>query len=100
MTTHVKRVLSHRFLLAISLVLTMLAFSFVLAQPPQAVASPKAAAPTTATASGCPSQTIEYTYYTDASMTTECGWRTITCWCGGGSSGCRTAYYTIDYSDC
>ena len=98
MSTHVKRVLSHRFLLAISLVLTMLAFSFVLAQPPQAVASPKAS--TATTTSACPSHTIEYTYYTDASMTVECGWKIITCYCGGGSGGCRTAYYTIDWSEC
>ncbi|HEY0099604.1 MAG TPA: hypothetical protein VGB76_11700 [Pyrinomonadaceae bacterium] len=96
MSTHIKRVLSQRFLLAISLVLTMIAFSLVLAQPPKADASPKAGAATTA----CPSSTIEYTYYTDASMTVECGWRIITCYCGGGSGGCRTAYYTIDWSEC
>lgn len=96
MSTHVKKVLGRRFLLALSLVLTMIAFSLVLAQPPQADASPKAGA----TASACPSSTIEYTYYTDASMTTECGWRIITCYCGGGSGGCRTPYYTIDWSEC
>jgi hypothetical protein len=96
MSTHVKRLLSHRFLLAISLVLTMIAFSFVLAQPPKA----RAAAKTSAGANACPSQTIEYTYYTDATKTVECGWRIITCYCGGGSGGCRTAYYTIDWSDC
>jgi hypothetical protein len=86
MSTHIKRVLGHRFLLAIGLVLSLVAFSLVLVQPPKAGA--------------CPSSTIEYTYYTDASKTTECGWRIITCYCGGGSGGCRTAYYTIDYSDC
>jgi hypothetical protein len=96
MSTRVKRVLSNRFLLAISLVLTMIAFSLVLAQPPKAGASTKAAA----TTSACPSQTIEYTYYTDASMTTACGWKIITCYCGGGSGGCRTSFFTIDYSDC
>jgi hypothetical protein len=96
MSTYAKRVLNHRFLLAIGLVLTMIAFSFVLAQPQKAVASPKA----TASASACPSSTIEYTYYTDASMTVECGWRIITCYCGGGSGGCRTPYYTIDWSEC
>jgi hypothetical protein len=65
-----------------------------LAQPPKADASPKSAA------TACPSSTIEYTYYTDASMTTECGWRIITCYCGGGSGGCRTPYYTIYSSEC
>ena len=94
MSTHVKRVLNNRFLLAISLVLTMIAFSFVLTQPPTAGAATKT------NVSACPSQTIEYTYYTDASMTTACGWRIITCYCGGGSGGCRTPYYTIDWSEC
>lgn len=96
MSTHVKKVIGNRFLLAVSLVLSMIAFSLVLAQPPQANASPK----TNATTTACPSSTIEYTYYTDASMTVECGWRIITCYCGGGSGGCRTPYYTIDWSEC
>ena len=95
MSTHVKRVISNRFLLAISLVLTMIAFSLALAQPPKAGAATKAAA-----ASACPSSTIEYTYYTDASMTTACGWKIITCYCGGGRGGCQTPYYTIDWSEC
>lgn len=86
MSTHVTRLLKHRFLLSISLVLMMLALSLATVQPPKAGA--------------CPSSTIEYTYYTDASMTTECGWRIITCYCGGGSGGCRTPYYTIDWSEC
>ncbi|HZG52333.1 MAG TPA: hypothetical protein VEZ40_09360 [Pyrinomonadaceae bacterium] len=86
MSTHIKKLLARRFLLAIGLVLSMVAFSLVMVQPPKAGA--------------CPSSTIEYTYYTDASMTEVCGTRIITCYCGGGSSGCRTPYYTIDYSDC
>lgn len=100
MSTHVKRVLSNRLLLAISLVLTMIAFSLVLAQPPQAAASPKAAATAPATATACPSQTVEYTYYTDASKTEACGYRISTCYCSIYRDGCRTDFYTITTSDC
>jgi predicted membrane protein len=95
MSTHVKRLhklSGHRFLLALSLVMAMLAFSLMTAQPLKAGAATKARA--------CPSQTIEQTYYTDASMTTACGWRIITCSCGSYSSGCRTAYYTTEWSEC
>jgi hypothetical protein len=50
----------------------------------------------------CPSQQVEYTYYTDGTYTTPCGYKIIPCSCGGGaiSSGCRTSYYTIDWSEC
>jgi hypothetical protein len=86
MSTHVKRLLDSRFFLAISLVFTMIMLSLALVPPPKTGA--------------CPSNQIEYTYYTDASMTVECGWKIITCYCGGGSGGCRTPYYTIDWSEC
>jgi hypothetical protein len=47
-----------------------------------------------------PDHEIEYTYYTDATKTVECGWRIISC-SGVYSSGCRTAFYTIDQGmDC
>jgi hypothetical protein len=96
MSTHVKRVLSQRFLLAISLVLTMLAFSFVLAQPPQADASTKAGAG----ARACPVDTVEFNYYTDASMTVWCGRESLTCHCHHRATGCRTEYYTERYLLC
>lgn len=96
MSTHVKRILNRRFLLAISLVLTMIAFSLVLAQQPKAGASPKAVAG----ASACPPHTSEITYYTDASMTQVCGRESLTCYCHHRSWGCRTEYYTERYLDC
>lgn len=42
-----------------------------------------------------PDHDIEYTYYTDATKTVECGYRIL--FCGGGtwSSGCRTSWYTV-----
>lgn len=86
MSTHVKKVLGSRFFLALTLVFTMITLSLALTSPPKAGA--------------CPSNQIEYTYYTDASMTVECGWRIITCYCGGGSGGCRTEFYTIDWTEC
>ncbi|HYH08938.1 MAG TPA: hypothetical protein VEK11_17935 [Thermoanaerobaculia bacterium] len=47
-----------------------------------------------------PDHEIEYTYYTDASKTEECGWRIISC-SGVYSGGCRTAFYTIYHGmDC
>jgi hypothetical protein len=96
MFIHVKRVLNQRFLLAISLVLTMIAFSLVLAQPPKADASPKAAA----SASFCPPHTTEIIYYTDASMTVMCGRESLTCWCNEAHWGCQTPYYTERYLEC
>ncbi|HEX6095477.1 MAG TPA: hypothetical protein VF432_04055 [Thermoanaerobaculia bacterium] len=44
-----------------------------------------------------PPQIIEYTYYTDSSLSTPCGYRVISCSGSNTSSGCRTAWYTIDY---
>jgi hypothetical protein len=96
MSTHIKKLLGHRFLLAISLVLTMIAFSLVLAQPPKADASPKAGA----VASFCPPHTTEITYYTDASMMVVCGRESLTCYCKHARSGCVTPYYTERYLDC
>jgi hypothetical protein len=96
MSTHVKRVLNRRFLLALSLVLTMLAFSFVLAQPPQAVASEKAGA----SARTCPPDTAVVTYYTDASMTVACGWHSLTCHCNNAQWGCKTPYHTTEFLLC
>ncbi len=64
----------------------MIALSLVLVQPPQAGA--------------CPSQQIEYTYYTDSTYTTACGTKIITCYCSVYRDGCNTPYYTIDYYDC
>jgi hypothetical protein len=86
MSAHVKRLLGNRFWLAFSIALTMVVLSLVLVQPPKTGA--------------CPSQQIEYTYYTDNTYTTECGWKIITCSCGVYRSGCNTAYYTIGWSDC
>ena len=86
MSAHVKRLVNHRCLLAISLVLTMIAFSLVLAQQPQAVASPKA----NAGARACPVDTVEVTYYTDASMTVVCGRASLTCYCNSRHWGCQT----------
>ncbi|HKQ09466.1 MAG TPA: hypothetical protein VJ464_30370 [Blastocatellia bacterium] len=53
-------------------------------------------------AHGCPPQEIDYTYYTDNTYTTACGYKIIPCSCGSGAhtGGCQTAYYTIDYYDC
>ena len=96
MSAHVKRLASHRFFLAISLVLTMLALSFVLALPSKAVASEKAGA----SASTCPPETAMVTYYTDASMTTACGWGSLTCRCKESHGGCQTQYYTTDFLEC
>ena len=96
MSTHVKRILNQRFLLALSLVLTMIALSLVLAQPPKADASPKA----DAGASACPPHTTQITYYTDASMTNICGRESLTYYCHHHSSGCQTEYYTEQYLDC
>ncbi len=94
MSPHLKRFVSHRFLLAISLVLTMIAFSFMLAQPPKADASSKAGA------SACPQQTVEITYYTDETMTVVCGRASLTCYCNETHSGCQTPYSTERYLDC
>lgn len=52
------------------------------------------------TTHACPPQMIEYTYYTDSSLTTPCGWKIITCSCGVYRDGCTTSFYTIDYSEC
>jgi hypothetical protein len=90
MSTQVRKVFSHRFLLAISLVLTMIALSFVLAQPPKAEAG----------ASACPPQAVRIIYYTDASMTVACGWETLGCSCYHSRWGCRTEYSTGEYLDC
>jgi hypothetical protein len=86
MFAHVKRLLGSRLSLALAIVITMLVLGLVTVQPRKAGA--------------CPSQQIEYTYYTDATYTTACGWKIITCSCGVYRDGCSTAYYTIDYSDC
>src|SRR5262245_38124917 len=48
----------------------------------------------------CPPSDIEYTYYTDASKTEQCGWKYITCYCSTTSNGCVTPYYDITYWDC
>jgi hypothetical protein len=50
----------------------------------------------------CPSQQIEWTYYTDGTYSTPCGGKIIACSCGSGAYyyGCQTSYYTIDYYDC
>lgn len=42
-----------------------------------------------------PDHDIEWTYYTDASKTEECGWKILTCGGGVYSGGCRTAWYDI-----
>lgn len=42
-----------------------------------------------------PDHDIEYTYYTDATKTEECGYRIIFCFGGSASGGCRTIWYTI-----
>ena len=53
------------------------------------------------TAHACPPQTIEYTYYLDASKTEpSCGWKIITCSCGAYWGGSQTPYYNIDWSEC
>lgn len=96
MSTHVKRVLNQRFLLAIGLALTMLAFSLVLAQPPKADASLKAGAG----ARACPVDTVEVTYYTDASLTVVCGRASLTCYCNSRHWGCQTMYSTERYLLC
>lgn len=86
MPAQVQRLLRSRLSLAISIVVMLVVFSLALVQPPKSGA--------------CPSQQIEYTYYTDASMTVECGWKIITCSCGSYRGGCSTAYYTIDWYEC
>ncbi|MDQ1590237.1 MAG: hypothetical protein QOG71_864 [Pyrinomonadaceae bacterium] len=96
MSIHAQRVFDQRFLLAVSLVLTMIAFSLALAQPPKADASPKAGTG----ASACPPQTVEVTYYTDASMTVICGRASLTCYCNSSHWGCQTDYSTERYLDC
>jgi len=48
----------------------------------------------------CPPSDIEYTYYTDASKTVQCGWKYITCYCSVTSSGCVTSFYDITYWEC
>lgn len=86
MSTHIKKLLGHRFLLAIGLLLSMVAFSLVLVQPPKAGA--------------CPVDTVEVTYYTDASMTEICGRAFLTCYCSSRHWGCQTAYSTERYLLC
>jgi hypothetical protein len=86
MSTHVNKLLGNRFFLALSLVFTMMLVSLAVVTPPKTGA--------------CPSNQIEYTYYTDASMTVACGSKIITCYCRSYSAGCQTAYYTIDWSEC
>jgi hypothetical protein len=86
MSTHVKRLLGNRLTLALAIVITILLLGLATVQP--------------RTAGACPSQTIEYTYYTDGTYTTPCGWKIITCSCGVYRDGCSTAYYTIDWSEC
>jgi hypothetical protein len=49
----------------------------------------------------CSPNTVETTYYTNASMTVECGYRILFCNCGGTfSSGCVTSFKTVDSSSC
>jgi uncharacterized protein (DUF427 family) len=48
----------------------------------------------------CPPSDIEYTYYTTAAKTEQCGWKYITCYCSITSSGCVTPYYDITYWEC
>ncbi|MBV9209546.1 MAG: hypothetical protein JOZ52_02895 [Acidobacteria bacterium] len=40
------------------------------------------------------------TYYTDASMTTQCGYTIILCQGWHAHHGCTTSYYTISYFPC
>lgn len=42
-----------------------------------------------------PDHDIEYTYYTDSSLTVECGGKIISCGGGVYRWGCQTAWYTI-----
>jgi hypothetical protein len=52
-------------------------------------------------AHACSPNTVETTYYTNASKTVECGFRILFCNCGGTfSSGCVTPYRTTDSSSC
>ena len=49
----------------------------------------------------CPSRMIEITYYTDASMTIECGYKVIPCNCAGTVvTGRQTRFFTTEYDDC
>ena len=51
-------------------------------------------------ANACPPNEVETTFYTDASMTVECGYRIISCNCHVYSEGCHTAYSTTDSYPC
>jgi hypothetical protein len=52
-------------------------------------------------ANACSPTTTEITYYTNASLTVECGYKIIACHCGGTfSSGCVTAFRTTDVTSC
>ena len=52
-------------------------------------------------AHGCPLNDVEHEYYTDASLTEQCGYRIIYCNCGGSYSwGCRTPYFITTSTPC
>lgn len=40
------------------------------------------------------------TYYTDASLTTQCGYTIILCQGWRAHNGCTTPYYTVTYIEC
>lgn len=51
-------------------------------------------------AHGCPSSTVEIYYFTDASHSVQCGYKIITCYCGGFHEGCVTSFTEVYNSDC
>ncbi|HXD32226.1 MAG TPA: hypothetical protein VN643_13975 [Pyrinomonadaceae bacterium] len=40
------------------------------------------------------------TYYTDATLTTQCGYTIILCQGWQAHNGCTTPYYTVSYTPC
>ena len=80
----VRKILKHRTLMTLlAVVIGWSALTFASASPGYA----------------CPPCQIWYTYYTDASLTTQCGWKVINdTFCGHSTGeGCQTPYYEIEY---
>ena len=48
----------------------------------------------------CPSSTVEIYYYTDATYSTQCGYKIITCYCSSYHEGCVTSFTEVVNSDC
>jgi hypothetical protein len=51
-------------------------------------------------AHACPSSTVEIYYYTDATYSTQCGYKIITCYCASYHEGCVTSFSVVENSPC